>query len=105
MFAVMRVAHSLGLVTALITLSLSHTIEARPGRYPLAHVKDMGRTDTSMVDVGDGRIDFRALFAALRRDDFRHLIVEHDNSADPFRTLERSLVYLRPLTPHKGDHR
>ena len=33
-----------------------------PGRFPLLHVKDMAR-DGSMVDVGAGTIDFRAIFA------------------------------------------
>jgi sugar phosphate isomerase/epimerase len=72
-------------------------LKAKAGRYPLAHVKDMSRTDTSMVDVGDGRIDFPTIFVAAHRRDFRHMFVEHDNSADPFRTLERSLSYLKSL--------
>ncbi len=70
-----------------------------PGGFPLLHVKDMSRIDMSMVDVGDGRIDFRAIFAQSQLSGATHLLVEHDSSADPFRSLERSLAYLRQLKP------
>jgi sugar phosphate isomerase/epimerase len=66
-----------------------------PGRIPLVHVKDMSKTDGSMVDVGDGRIDFRKIFRKGKSAGLKHYLVEHDNSADPFRTLERSLYYLK----------
>jgi sugar phosphate isomerase/epimerase len=69
-----------------------------PGRFPLAHVKDMSRTDTSMVDVGDGRIDFPGIFAHAKQAGLKHYLVEHDNSTDPFHTLERSLAYLKSIS-------
>jgi sugar phosphate isomerase/epimerase len=68
-----------------------------PGRFPLAHVKDMSRTGTAMVDVGDGRIDFRRILAKARQAGLKYLIVEDDNTRDPFRTLQRGLAHLKSI--------
>jgi sugar phosphate isomerase/epimerase len=68
-----------------------------PGRFPLAHIKDMSKTDTSMADVGDGQIDFTVIFKAAGHHDFKHMFVERDDSGDPFATLQRSLAYLKNI--------
>ena len=66
--------------------------ERYPGRFTLWHVKDMD-TQGAMIDVGDGVIDFAALFD---RDDtgVRYGFVEHDNPADPESTIRRSYAAL-----------
>lgn len=71
--------------------------EIYPKGFPFAHVKDMSKTDKKMVDVGDGRIDFASIFAKSDTSGMRKFIVEHDDTLDPFLTLERSLKYLREL--------
>lgn len=63
--------------------------DRHPGRFPLCHVKDMA-ADTSMADVGDGTIDFAAIFAASNVAGFKHYYVERDDSKDPFKTAARS---------------
>jgi sugar phosphate isomerase/epimerase len=68
-----------------------------PGRFPLAHIKDMSRADTAMADVGDGRIDFAEIFKAAGPGDFKHMFVERDDGADPFASLTRSLTYLKSI--------
>lgn len=68
-----------------------------PGRFPLAHVKDMQNAGTGMADVGDGRIDFAAIFAAAGPQDFLHKFVERDEAGEPFETLRRSLVHLKSI--------
>jgi sugar phosphate isomerase/epimerase len=68
-----------------------------PGRFPLAHIKDMSKTDMAMTDVGDGRIDFKAIFKAAGRRNFKHMFVERDDAGDPFATLARSLAYLKNM--------
>lgn len=68
-----------------------------PGRFPLAHIKDMQTAGIGMADVGDGRIDFAAIFAAADKKDFRHKFVERDEADEPFETLRRSLVHLRSI--------
>ncbi len=68
-----------------------------PGRYPLAHVKDMNKTDDAMADVGKGRIDFAAIFRAARPSDFAHVFVERDDGSDPLSTLEGGLRAVKAI--------
>jgi sugar phosphate isomerase/epimerase len=70
-----------------------HYINEWPGRFPLWHIKDM-TSDGSMVDVGDGEIDFPALFEHRDRAGLRHGFVEHDNPEDALRTAERGFGFL-----------
>jgi sugar phosphate isomerase/epimerase len=69
---------------------------AFPGRFPLAHLKDMDGSGT-MVDVGSGNIDFGAILRAADEAGLRHAFVEHDNPEDPLATARRSLEHLRSL--------
>jgi len=68
-----------------------------PGGFHLFHVKDMGADNRQIVDVGDGVIDFADIFARSDVSGVKYYLVEHDNSDDPMRTLERSYEYLRAL--------
>jgi sugar phosphate isomerase/epimerase len=68
-----------------------------PGRFPLAHLKDMQRTSTDMADVGDGRIDFPSIFASAGKRDFLHKFVERDEASEPFETLRRSIEYIQSI--------
>lgn len=68
-----------------------------PNGFPLSHVKDMSKNDRSMVDVGDGRIDFAGIFKQSRTSGMSHYFVEHDATKAPFETLDRSLKFLRGL--------
>ena len=71
--------------------------ERHPGRFPLCHVKDMA-ADTSMADVGDGTIDFAAIFAASDIAGFKHYYVERDDSEDPLKTAANSYEAVSRLT-------
>jgi sugar phosphate isomerase/epimerase len=62
---------------------------AWPGRFPMCHVKDMTAAG-EMVAVGDGRIDFAALFDAGATGGLEHYFVEHDNPEDPLASIRRS---------------
>ena len=62
---------------------------AWPGRFPLCHVKDMTEAG-EMVAVGDGRIDFAALFDAGVTGGLGHYFVEHDNPEEPLASIRRS---------------
>ncbi|MEO8182482.1 MAG: sugar phosphate isomerase/epimerase [Deltaproteobacteria bacterium] len=72
--------------------------EAHPGIFPLGHVKDMRRSDQAIVDVGQGDLDFAAVFAHSELSGMRHFIVEHDNPADPLQTARNSQSYLEQLS-------
>jgi len=70
---------------------------SQPGRFPLTHVKDLRRSDQAIVDVGQGDLDFAAIFAQSAQSGMRHFIVEHDSSADPMQTAQTSIEYLQQL--------
>ena len=69
-----------------------------PKRFPLVHVKDSsGPPDKKMVDVGQGTIDFRSIFAQGDKAGIKHYFVEHDQPADPIATIRNSYNYLASL--------
>ncbi len=70
-------------------------IAARPGRFPLWHLKDAGPAPArAMVDVGAGTIDFRALFALGAQAGLRHAFIEHDEPSDPMASVQASAAAL-----------
>lgn len=70
-----------------------------PGRFSSVHVKDMDATpERRMVDVGEGVMDFAAIFAQRDVAGIRHYFVEHDNPANPFASVRVSYEYLAQLT-------
>lgn len=70
--------------------------ERFPGRFAMVHVKDMD-AEGRMVDVGQGAIDFKRIFAARRKAGIRHYFVEHDNPASPLDSIRNSYQYLKNL--------
>ncbi len=64
-----------------------------PGRFPLVHVKDMA-ADGKMVNVGDGVINFAAIF---RKADIKHYFVEHDEPTDPLKDARVSFGALKKV--------
>ena len=76
--------------------------EQYPGRVALWHVKDMREPQgaKAMVPVGQGTIDFKAIFARAQQSGLRHFFVEHDNAAQTggsLASIETSFQYLRQL--------
>lgn len=68
-----------------------------PGRFPLVHVKDMSSSG-GMVDVGDGVIDWKAIYEKRREAGIKHWFVEHDDPKDPMGSLRRSYGYMKGLS-------
>lgn len=75
----------------------SALFQRSPGRFPLAHVKDIRSSDQAIVDVGQGDLDFAAVFAQATQSGMQHFIVEHDQPADPMQTVQSSIEYLQQL--------
>jgi sugar phosphate isomerase/epimerase len=70
-----------------------------PKRFKMVHVKDSaGPPDNKMVDVGQGKIDFRSIFAQSEKAGIEHYFVEHDQPANPIATITNSFNYLHNLT-------
>lgn len=72
---------------------------AHPDRFPLCHVKDMAAIGGAqeMVPVGEGEIDFAAIFAHAQEAGLRHFFVEHDNPRDAIASIRTSFQHLRSL--------
>jgi sugar phosphate isomerase/epimerase len=72
-------------------------------RIPLLHVKDGipnpagGFFDAGFTDLGEGVIDFRRLFTALRKRGAHHYIAERDTQPHPAETARKAYAYLRDL--------
>lgn len=69
-------------------------LRADPARFPLCHVKDRDKTG-EMVDVGQGTLDFAAMFAA--GSGLRHYFVEHDRPKDALASILTSIRALRGI--------
>jgi sugar phosphate isomerase/epimerase len=67
-----------------------------PGRFPLAHLKDMD-AEGRMVDVGAGRIDFRSILRERDLAGLRHAFVEHDEPPDPLASARVGYDHLAAL--------
>ncbi|HZE94928.1 MAG TPA: sugar phosphate isomerase/epimerase [Gemmatimonadales bacterium] len=69
-----------------------------PGRVPLVHVKDSaGPPEHKMVDVGQGKIDWKRIFAKRDQAGIKHFFVEHDQPPQPFDDIAASYRYLSQL--------
>lgn len=66
------------------------------GQFPLCHVKDMG-ADREMTPVGEGQIDFAAIFAESETAGLKHYFVEHDHPEDALASIRTSITHLRSL--------
>lgn len=69
-----------------------------PGRFPLVHVKDMGRApQQNIVEVGRGTINFKKIFAQTDKAGIQHYFVEQDDSKSPLESIKVSYDYLSKL--------
>jgi len=59
-----------------------------PGRFPLWHVKDMGKAG-ELADVGTGTIDFKRIFEKAEQAGLKHHFIEHDESSNKIQTIRR----------------
>ncbi|MFQ5675496.1 MAG: sugar phosphate isomerase/epimerase family protein [bacterium] len=68
-----------------------------PGRFKLCHVKDM-KSSGEMTSVGNGVIDFAAIFAKSEQAGLDHFFIEHDQPDDPLDSISKGIRYLENLT-------
>jgi sugar phosphate isomerase/epimerase len=50
-----------------------------------------------MVDVGQGKIDWKRIFARRDQAGIKHFFVEHDQPPQPFDDVATSYTYLKNL--------
>ncbi|MGI4871963.1 MAG: sugar phosphate isomerase/epimerase family protein [Janthinobacterium lividum] len=68
-----------------------------PGRFPLWHVKDMGKPPIQdFTEVGNGTIDFKKIFAHSMQAGMQYFFVEQDRTpGSPFDSIQQNLSYLK----------
>ncbi len=74
-------------------------------RLPLIHMKDYGIRDgntATMMEIGAGMLNWRAIVAAAERSGCEWFIVEQDTCpADPFDSLAQSFAYVKSVLAEK----
>lgn len=71
--------------------------KASPGRYTMWHVKDMDNTERKyFTEVGNGVINFKAIFDKATLSGMEHFFVEQDNCpGPPLDSISKSISYLK----------
>jgi sugar phosphate isomerase/epimerase len=58
--------------------------KANPGRFKLWHVKDMDKMNKDFnTEIGQGAVDFKAIYAAQKLSGVQHFYVEHETNYKP----------------------
>lgn len=72
---------------------------AHPGRFAMWHIKDMDNTEKQFfTEVGNGVIDFKAIFAKARKSGMKHFFVEQDICpGNPMDSISTSITYLKKI--------
>lgn len=70
-----------------------------PGRWELCHAKDMAKdAKRESIEVGDGSIDFAAIFAQSKKAGLKHYVVELEHYVTtPMKGVERSLQAMKKI--------
>jgi sugar phosphate isomerase/epimerase len=68
-----------------------------PGRFCMWHIKDMDNTPKkAFTEVGNGVIDFAAIFKKAKQSGMKYFFVEQDICpGSPFDSIEKSITYLK----------
>ena len=72
--------------------------EQHPGRFVMWHVKDMSKADRTKNDeIGEGSIDYKAIFAHASKAGLQHYFVEQENNYRPdiYQSIQVSADYLK----------
>lgn len=68
-----------------------------PGRFVMWHVKDMDKNDKNkQTEVGNGSIDFKAIFKKAKQSGLEYFFVEQENyDVSPYVSIEKSIQYVK----------
>ena len=75
-------------------LDSARVLRENPSRFPLVHLKDMAE-DGSTTELGHGTINFASILEAASLSGVEHTFVEQDVSANPLRSIQTSISFLR----------
>lgn len=69
----------------------------QPGRFVMWHVKDMHKTSRDYTELGNGTVDFAAIFPYAKLAGLQHYFVEQGGNftSDPFRSITDGAEYMK----------
>ena len=70
--------------------------DAWPGRFPLAHIKDLDPSGNE-ADIGSGDVAFARVFARAEQAGLEHGFIERDHPADVRASIRNNYVSIQPL--------
>jgi sugar phosphate isomerase/epimerase len=70
---------------------------ANPGRFVMWHVKDMDKNNKDkQTEIGNGSIDFKAIFKAQKKSGLEYFFVEQENyDISPYDSVEKNIKYVK----------
>lgn len=71
--------------------------QQNPGRFKMWHVKDMDKNNHELnTEIGNGAIDFKAIFSKAKQSGMQYFFVEQENFAIPSdESIKKSLSYIK----------
>ncbi|AWO94432.1 MULTISPECIES: sugar phosphate isomerase/epimerase family protein [Bradyrhizobium] len=75
-------------------LDSARFLRGHPSRFRLLHLKDMAKNG-STIELGHGTINFAEILEAAAESGVQHVFVEQDVSADPMRSIQTSIAFLK----------
>ncbi|MHC2278512.1 sugar phosphate isomerase/epimerase [Bradyrhizobium diazoefficiens] len=75
-------------------LDSARVLRGHPSRFRLLHLKDMAKNG-STIELGHGTINFAEILEAAAESGVQHVFVEQDVSADPMRSIQTSIAFLK----------
>jgi sugar phosphate isomerase/epimerase len=78
-------------------VSAAEWFKRQPGRFAMWHVKDMHKTSRDYTELGNGTVDFAAIFPHAKLAGLRHYFVEQGGNfaSDPFRSITDGAAYMK----------
>jgi sugar phosphate isomerase/epimerase len=78
-------------------VSATEWFKRQPGRFVMWHVKDMHKTSRDYTELGNGTVDFPAIFPHARLAGLQHYFVEQGGNFtyDPFRSITDGAEYMK----------
>jgi sugar phosphate isomerase/epimerase len=78
-------------------VSAAEWFKRQPGRFVMWHVKDMHKTSRDYTELGNGTVDFAAIFPHAKLAGLQHYFVEQGGNftVDPFRSITDGAEYMK----------